>query len=168
VTFSGDKLMGGPQAGVIAGRSALVDACAAHPLARALRPGALVLAALQETLLAYLRRDGQAIPFWRMAAAPLDDLRGRAEVIVRAVGGPPHPMVVECRSTAGGGAAAGMEIPSIGLALDGDRKAELRRCDPPVIARTHNGRTICDLRSVDPSQDASLADALARLAATTG
>ncbi|MBV9039874.1 MAG: L-seryl-tRNA(Sec) selenium transferase, partial [Acidimicrobiia bacterium] len=67
VTFSGDKLLGGPQAGVVAGRADLVEACAAHPLARALRPGALVLSALQETALAYLRRDGDAIPFWRMA-----------------------------------------------------------------------------------------------------
>src|SRR5206468_8988169 len=64
VTFSGDKLLGGPQAGVIAGRADLVAACARHPLARALRPGGLVLGALQETVLAYLRRDAATIPFW--------------------------------------------------------------------------------------------------------
>ncbi|HEX9970001.1 MAG TPA: L-seryl-tRNA(Sec) selenium transferase, partial [Acidimicrobiales bacterium] len=81
VTFSCDKLLGGPQAGVIAGRRELVEACAGHPLARALRPGSLVLGALQETLLAYLRRDGDAIPFWRMACTPVDVLRGRAEAI---------------------------------------------------------------------------------------
>ena len=68
VTFSGDKLLGGPQAGIIAGRAELVDACRRHPLARALRPGSLVLAALQDTALAYLRGDGSAIEFWRMAA----------------------------------------------------------------------------------------------------
>ncbi|MGH8998561.1 MAG: L-seryl-tRNA(Sec) selenium transferase, partial [Acidimicrobiia bacterium] len=72
VTFSGDKLLGGPQAGVIAGRADLVDRCARHPLARAFRPGGLVLTALQQTALAYLHRDGDAIPFWRMAALPVE------------------------------------------------------------------------------------------------
>ncbi|MYI14927.1 MAG: L-seryl-tRNA(Sec) selenium transferase, partial [Acidimicrobiaceae bacterium] len=77
VTFSGDKLLGGPQAGIIAGRAELVDACRRHPLARALRPGSLVLAALQDTALAYLRGDGRAIEFWRMAAAGPAERRGR-------------------------------------------------------------------------------------------
>ena len=77
VTFSGDKLLGGPQAGVIAGRADLVAACSAHPLARALRPGALVLGALQDVLLAYLRRDaGTTVPFWRMAGLPGGRPRG--------------------------------------------------------------------------------------------
>src|SRR5204863_316724 len=72
VTFSGDKLLGGPQAGIIAGRRDLVDQCARHPLARALRPGGLVLAALQDTALAYLRRDaGRTVPFWAMATIPV-------------------------------------------------------------------------------------------------
>src|SRR5690606_7437350 len=75
VTFSGDKLLGGPQAGIIAGRADLVAACARHPLARALRPGGLVLGALQDVALTYLRRDGQAIPFWRMATTPVAELR---------------------------------------------------------------------------------------------
>ena len=83
VTFSGDKLFGGPQAGIIAGRVDLVEKCARHPLARALRPGSLVLGALQQVALAYLRRDGQAIEFWRMASAAADELECRA----RAVGG---------------------------------------------------------------------------------
>src|SRR5205814_3877612 len=104
VTFSGDKLLGGPQAGVIAGRSDLVEACAAHPLARALRPGGLVLGALQETALAYLRRDGDAIPFWRMATAPVEELRRRAGA--RGVGG-----VVDTLAVAGAGSLPGLEIP---------------------------------------------------------
>ncbi len=87
VTFSGDKLLGGPQAGIIAGRADLVAACAAHPLARALRPGGLVLGSLQDVALAYLRRDAAVtIPFWRMVDAPVTVLRDRALRIVTEAG----------------------------------------------------------------------------------
>jgi L-seryl-tRNA(Ser) seleniumtransferase len=154
VTFSGDKLMGGPQAGIIAGRRDLVALCARHPLNRALRPGGMVLAALQETALAYLRRDGDAIPFWRMAAAPVDGLRARAEAM--GVG-----KVVDTTAVAGGGSVPGQDLPSAGVAVDGDFAARLRAGTPPVVARVHDGRTICDLRTVDPADDAVLADALA-------
>ena len=122
VTFSGDKLMGGPQAGFIVGSGELVERCRRHPLARALRPGGLVLAAVQEVALAYLRRDGAAIPFWRMATVPLEELRRRAETL--AVG-----EVVECASVPGGGSAPGVTIASWGVAFDGDRTATWRaRC----------------------------------------
>ena len=95
MTFSGDKLLGGPQAGIIAGRSELVEACAAHPW-RALRPGGLMLSALQDVLLACLRRDaGRTVPFWRMATLPLVELEGRARAVVTAVGA--------CRSVGGRG-----------------------------------------------------------------
>jgi L-seryl-tRNA(Ser) seleniumtransferase len=154
VTFSGDKLLGGPQAGVIAGRADLVAACARHPLARALRPGGLVLGALQETLLAYLRRDAAAIPFWRMATTEVIELRRRATSM--GVG-----EVVECSSVAGGGSLPGLEIPSVGVALDGDQTAALRDHDPPVIARVADDRTIADLRTVDAADDPVLAKALA-------
>ena len=154
VTFSGDKLMGGPQAGIIAGRADLVALCARHPLNRALRPGGLVLAALQETVLAYLRRDGDAIPFWRMAAAPVDGLRARAEAL--GVG-----KVVDTVAVAGGGSVPGQDVPSAGVALEGDHAAALRRLDPPIVARVHEGMTICDLRTVDPLDDPVLAAALA-------
>jgi L-seryl-tRNA(Ser) seleniumtransferase len=153
VTFSGDKLMGGPQAGIIAGRADLVALCARHPLNRALRPGGLVLAALQETVLAYLRRDGDAIPFWRMAAAPVDGLRARAEAL--GVG-----KVVDTVAVAGGGSVPGQDVPSAGVALDGDHAAALRRLDPPIVARVHEGMTVCDLRTVDPLDDPLLAAAL--------
>ena len=153
VTFSGDKLMGGPQAGIIAGRRDLVAACARHPLNRALRPGGLVLAALQETALAYLRRDGDAIPFWRMAAVPVESLRARAEGL--GVG-----KVVDTVAVAGGGSVPGQEVPSAGVAVDGDRAAALRAYDPPIVARVHEGLTICDLRTVDPSDDPVVAAAL--------
>src|SRR5436190_6499719 len=109
VTFSGDKLLGGPQAGIIAGRRDLVDQCARHPLARALRPGGLVLAALQDTALAYLRRDGDAIPFWRMAGAPVEELRTRAGALMAGE-------VVACDAVPGAGTAPGVTIPSAGLA----------------------------------------------------
>jgi L-seryl-tRNA(Ser) seleniumtransferase len=146
VSFSGDKLLGGPQAGIIAGRRDLVALCARHPLNRALRPGGLVLAALQETALAYLRRDGDAIPFWRMAAAPVEGVRARARAM--RVG-----EVVDTVAVVGGGSVPGQEIPSAGVAFDGDRAAALRACDPPVVARVHEGRTICDFRTVDEADD---------------
>jgi L-seryl-tRNA(Ser) seleniumtransferase len=153
VSFSGDKLLGGPQAGIVAGRRDLVAACARHPLNRALRPGGMVLAALQETALAYLRRDGDAIPFWRMAATPVEELRARAEAI--GVG-----KVVDTVAVAGGGSVPGQDVPSAGVALDGDYAARLRAYDPPIVARVHEGQTICDLRTVDPADDHLLAKAL--------
>jgi L-seryl-tRNA(Ser) seleniumtransferase len=153
VTFSGDKLLGGPQAGVIAGRADLVEACAAHPLARALRPGALVLAALQETALAYLRRDGDAIAFWRMATTPVEQLRRRADAI--GVG-----QTADTIALAGAGSLPGLDIPSAGIAVDGDITAALRAHDPPVIARTRDHRTLLDLRTVDPADDAVVAKAV--------
>jgi L-seryl-tRNA(Ser) seleniumtransferase len=156
ITFSGDKLMGGPQAGVIAGRADLVAACAAHPLARALRPGGLVLAALQDVALAYLRRDPGAIPFWRMATASVEELAARA----RALGvGRPGP----CQSVTGGGTLPDVEIPSMGVSVDGDHVATLRAQRRPVVARALDGATVCDLRTVDPADDAVVAEALSAL-----
>jgi L-seryl-tRNA(Ser) seleniumtransferase len=153
VTFSGDKLMGGPQAGIVAGQAELVAACARHPLNRALRPGGLVLAALQETALAYLRRDADAIPFWRMAATPVEAVRARAAAL--GVGD-----VVATTAVAGGGSVPGQEVPSAGIAVPGDHTAALRANDPPVVARVHEGATVCDLRTVDPADDSVLADAV--------
>jgi L-seryl-tRNA(Ser) seleniumtransferase len=162
VTFSGDKLLGGPQAGVLAGRADLVAACARHPLARALRPGALVLAALQDVLLAYLRREAvERIPFWRMATAPADELRRRAERIAEAA--PFASTVVPTESLAGAGSLPGAVIPSFGLALDGDRRAELRRAEPPIVARVREEQTFLDVRTVDPSDDEHVAAALGTL-----
>ena len=157
VTFSGDKLLGGPQAGVIAGDAALVERCARHPLARALRPGSLILGALQETALAYLRRDSAAIPFWRMATTPVDALRARA--VALGAGD-----VVACASVAGGGSLPGLEIPSAGVAVPGDHTAELRSGHPPIVARVIGDRTILDLRTVDPADDAVVAKAVSALA----
>ncbi len=156
VTFSGDKLFGGPQAGIIAGHAELVARCARHPLARALRPGGLVLGALQATALAYLEEDGQAIPFWRMASLSVDALSGRAEAL--SAGEP-----TDTRSTPGGGTLPGVEIPSVGVRVPGDRRAELRDRERPLIARVVDGDTIIDLRTVHPDDDAEVAAALTAL-----
>lgn len=158
VTFSGDKLLGGPQAGIVAGRADLVAACAAHPLARAVRAGGMVLVALQETLLAYLRRQPDRIPLWRMATAPLAAVRARAERVAEVVG--PPASVTTCASTTGGGSLPGRSIASAGVTVPGDRRAALRRHRPPVVATVVGGRTVCDLRTVDPAHDADLAGAL--------
>ena len=160
VTFSGDKLLGGPQAGVVAGRADLVAACARHPLYRALRPGGLVLAGLQETALAYLRRDaGRTVPFWCMASAPVEALWSRAEAVAKAAGG--GATVVASQAVAGGGSVPGLGIPSAAVALAGDHTGRLRLHRPPVVARLAEGRTLADLRTVDPADDEVLAEALA-------
>src|SRR5204862_4227719 len=104
VTFSGDKLLGGPQAGIIVGRRALIDRLKAHPLARALRADKLTLAGLQAVAHAYLEGDATAIPFWRMACEPVDALRVRAEVIAPAA---PGTKVVDTAAVAGGGTLPG-------------------------------------------------------------
>ena len=155
VTFSGDKLLGGPQAGVIAGSAELVNACARHPLARALRPGGLVLHALQQVALAYLRRDGNAIPFWRMATADAATLQQRAIAVAIYAGTP-----IECTSVVGGGSLPGVGIPSWGIAVERDVTASLRAHTPPVVARVHEGRTVLDLRTVDAGDDTVVAAAL--------
>ena len=156
VSFSGDKLFGGPQAGIIAGDTELVARCALHPLARALRPGGLVLGALQATALAYLHDDGQAIPFWRMASLTVDSLRARAEALDA---GEPTPT----SSTPGGGTLPGVEIPSLGVCIRGDRRTELRERDRPLIARLIDGDTVVDLRTVHPDDDVEVAAAFGAL-----
>ena len=159
VTFSGDKLFGGPQAGIIAGDADLVAKCSRHPLARALRPGALILGALQATALAYLREDGEAIPFWRMATLSVESLRARAASM--GVG-----EVIETRSTPGGGTLPGVEIPSAGVAFnspDGELRTRLRELDRPIIGRIEKNHTILDLRTVHPDDDAAVANAVRSL-----
>lgn len=136
----------------------MVAACAAHPLARALRPGSLVLHALQDLALAYLARDGTAIPFWRMATTPVEELRARARTI-------DPELALDTVAVPGGGTLPGVEIPSAGLLLPGDRVDDLRANDPPVIARVADDSTILDLRTVHPDDDAVVAAAIATLVA---
>ncbi len=161
VTFSGDKLLGGPQAGIIAGRADLVAQCARHPLARALRPGGLVLGALQATTLAYLDRTATTtIPFWRMVARTAAELEHRAEAICTEsrIGTP-----VEMIALPGAGSAPGVTMPSFGIVLRGDHLAALRSGPTPVIGRVRDGFTSLDLRGVEPDDDSIIADALRRL-----
>jgi L-seryl-tRNA(Ser) seleniumtransferase len=161
ITFSGDKLLGGPQAGIIAGSAELVERCARHPLARALRCGGLVLAALQDVALSYLNRTVTTdIAFWRMVDQSTDDLRSRAQLIVAKAG---TGAVVQTEALPGAGSAPGVSMPSIGISLAGDVLAPLRAQDPPVIARTRDGRTVLDLRSVDPADDGVVIAALSAL-----
>ena len=158
VTFSSDKLLGDPQAGIIAGRADLVQACVSHPLARALRPGSHVLLALQEAALAFLRRTAcDDIPFWRMASTPLTALDRRATAIIAAAG---IGEIVASEAVPGAGSAPGTTIESLAIRLEGDHLASLRAADPPVIARTRDGATFLDVRTIDAVDDGHVAAAL--------
>jgi L-seryl-tRNA(Ser) seleniumtransferase len=158
VTFSGDKLLGGPQAGIIAGRADLVQACMRHPLARALRPGAHVLLALQQVALSYIDRSAaETIPFWRMVATSVDELQRRGEAIVHEAG---VGSVVPSEAIPGAGSAPGATMPSVAISVRGDLLSSLRAARPPVVARARDGATLLDLRSVDPDDDAHLASVL--------
>lgn len=160
VMFSGDKLLGGPQCGIIAGRADLVAACKRHPLMRALRPGSHVLVALQHVLLSFIGRTvADDVPFWRMAAAPLAEIERRARHIADSSGA----TLVATRAVPGAGSTPGAVIDSFGVSVPGDRTRELRRCAIPVVARTEEGRTILDMRSVSPHDDADIVAALRQL-----
>jgi L-seryl-tRNA(Ser) seleniumtransferase len=162
ITFSGDKLLGGPQAGIIAGRADLVEQCLRHPLARALRPGGLVLAAMQTTALTYLdKRAATDIAFWRMVATPIDELQARAESMVDAIRlVHPSARVESTEALPGAGSAPGVTMPSVGVVIDGDLLRPLRQFATPVIARSRNDRTSLDLRSIRPVDDQIVIDAL--------
>lgn len=159
VTFSGDKLLGGPQAGVIVGRADLVAACAAHPLARAVRADKVTLAVLQAVALEYLAGRAGDLPVWRMAAAAVADLHDRADRLCAAV---PGGSVVATEAVAGGGSVPGLTIPSVGVAWAvNDPDAALARLrDRDVVARVERDAVVCDLRTVDPADDDLLAAAL--------
>ncbi len=158
VLFSGDKLYGGPQAGIIAGRADLVATCGRHPLARALRPGSLVMHALHETTLAYLDRRGGDIPFWAMASRTPVELQARADAIDATLG---TALSASCQSVPGGGTLPTVTIPSHGLRITSDVSDALRNLDRPIIARVEDRHTIIDLRTVDPTDDDYLSQALA-------
>jgi L-seryl-tRNA(Ser) seleniumtransferase len=143
VCFSGDKLLGGPQAGIVVGRADLVEQLRRHPLQRALRADKLTLAALEGTLALALEAPDQ-IPVVRMLREPLEAVRARATRLAELVGGE----VEETIARAGGGALPLTELPSFGCAVEEDLAAKLRTCDPPVIALVRDGRTLLDCRTL--------------------
>jgi len=166
VCFSCDKLLGGPQAGVIAGRRELVQAARSHPLMRALRPDKLTLATLCATLDLYRRGEEDAIPAVAMLRAQAGALRRRAETLLARVGDA-HDISVDliaCESTAGGGAKPTASLPSWGLAIGGrgadDIAAALRAGDPPILARIEDERVIIDVRCLFESELDVVADAI--------
>ena len=172
VTYSGDKLLGGPQAGLISGDPELVKKIRGNPLFRALRVDKMFYAALEATLLAYLREDYDAIPTLRMMRISEDELQQRAEHIARQLrtSSPQRAIeVVESRSVLGGGSAPGATLPSravsIKCAVSCDEiMKRLRQWETPIIARVENDRVLLDLRTVAPAQDATIAAALQEIA----
>jgi L-seryl-tRNA(Ser) seleniumtransferase len=163
--FSGDKLLGGPQSGIIVGRRALVDALRRHPLVRALRVDKMTYAALEATLAEYAAdRAVMTVPVQRMLAMTAGEIRARAEAVARAIGAMNgwRAAIVEGTSAVGGGSAPGVELPTWLVAIERDGltpdalEARLRRLTPPVIARIEHDRVLLDLRTVAPDQDQQL------------
>jgi len=162
VTFSGDKLLGGPQAGIILGRKKLIEKIKKHPLARALRPDKTCLAGLNSTLLHYLRGEAETkIPVWQMISKTPEEIYLVANRWKEFLS---FGEVTENRSTIGGGSMPGETLPTYVLALTMKnpdfflRKA--RQSDPPIIARIENEKVLLDPRTVFPSQEEQLLIAL--------
>ena len=166
VTFSGDKLLGGPQAGVLVGKRAAIERCRTHPLMRALRPDKLTIAALIATLESYRRGRAEIeLPVWRMIAATPRSLAERASALAtRLATEGIAAETIATSSTVGGGALPEETQPSFAVALSGPHvtklAASLRAGDPPVIARIVDERVALDLRSVLPEHDEALARAV--------
>ena len=165
VMFSGDKLLGGPQAGIIVGTRAVIDIIRRHPLMRALRVDKMTYAALEATLQAYARERPSDLPVMRMLSLTVDDVDMRAVTVARALteGGVPA-RVVDGESAIGGGGAPGTTLPTRLVELSGDTlsaqavQAAFRQGQPAVIVRIQDDRVVIDLRTVPPDADAVLVD----------
>lgn len=155
VTASGDKLLGGPQCGLVLGRRDLVRRLARHPLARALRVDKMTLAALEATVRGPRTPTEQAL---HAAAGTLRERAGRLAALLRGAG--IDARAVESEAAVGGGGAPGVVLPSAAVAVPGAFAARLRRGVPAVMGRVEDGRCLLDLRSVPPGQDADLAEAV--------
>jgi L-seryl-tRNA(Ser) seleniumtransferase len=164
VCFSGDKLLGGPQAGIVVGRSALVEALRRHPLQRALRADKLTLAALEGTLalLADPARARREIPVLRMLEEPLETVRARAERLAGLVGGE----IEETAARVGGGALPLAELPSAACAVEEALAGPLRGGEPPVVGIVRDGRVLLDARTLTDAEVDEVAQAVARARAT--
>jgi L-seryl-tRNA(Ser) seleniumtransferase len=159
VCFSGDKLLGGPQAGIVVGRSELVERLRRHPLQRALRADKLTLAALEGTLsLALDPETRDRIPVLRMLHEPVEVVRARAERLASLVEGE----VEETVARVGGGALPLAELPSAACAVEEDLAEALRLGDPPVIAVVRDGRTLLDCRTITDPEVGEVAEAVRR------
>ncbi len=162
ITFSGDKLLGGPQAGLIVGKAEAIARLRSHPLARALRVDKMTLAALDATLRAYRQgRAGDEIPVWHMIAQTAETIQERARQFRRLLAAANFETeLIPGQSTVGGGSLPGETLPTVLLALALPRPdsaaAALRRGDPPVICRIQNERLLVDMRTVLPEQEQAL------------
>ncbi len=171
VTFSGDKLLGGPQAGIVAGRRELVERIGRHPLARAVRADKTTLAGIAATLRHYQRGDAiEAIPVLRMMAAELGVLAPRATTLAARLGSVGIDVdIVETRNFVGGGSLPGQSQPGVALAIssdDADTLARRLRTEPetPVYGRIEDGRLLIELRTIAPEDDEALVLAITGLA----
>jgi L-seryl-tRNA(Ser) seleniumtransferase len=156
VTASADKLLGGPQAGLLLGEAGLVERLRRSPFARALRVDKLTLAALEATL------TGPPTPVTRALSAAVEDLIGRAADIVARLAGVTDTAVVRSTAAVGGGGAPGVDLPSAAVALPAELAAPLRTGTPPVVGHVKDGRLLLDLIAVAPDDDAALVSAVVR------
>jgi len=160
VTFSGDKLLGGPQAGIAVGRADLVAKLRKHPFARALRVDKMQIAALEAVLHLHAAGRRGELPVWRMLTTKPAELRRRARALAEALGGD----VVKVESATGGGSMPGRALPSWAVRVSGKRPtalaAQLRRDRPTVFVRVDEAAVLLDLRTVDPAEDDDLTRAV--------
>jgi len=173
VAYSGDKLLGGPQAGMLSGKTEAIARIRSNPLFRALRVDKLTYAALEATLMAYIKQDHNAIPTLLMLRMPADEIRTRAQVIrARVESGNSSALQLEIvagQSVIGGGTAPSATLATALLAVTHQSMnadslaARLRAVEPPIVARIEEGRVLLDLRNVFPEQDAAIAQALTRI-----
>jgi L-seryl-tRNA(Ser) seleniumtransferase len=164
VCFSGDKLLGGPQAGILVGPARWIEPLGRHPLYRALRPDKTALVLMDHTLRAHASGRLRQIPLYAMLHTPLDQLKRRARSVgrrLRQLGVPARGLAT--RAALGGGTTPTETIPSYGLAVPGTQRLgdALRRRRPPVIARIEDDQVVLDLRTVFPEQDRELVGAVA-------
>jgi L-seryl-tRNA(Ser) seleniumtransferase len=177
VTYSGDKLLGGPQAGMLSGKPARIARIRQNPLFRALRVSKLTYAALEATLLAYLRQDHDSVPALRMMRMDVNEISVRVSALVETLRATSERQATSLRieivageSVIGGGSTPGAALPTVLLAVAckglnaGQLAARLRAAEPAVIARVEERRVLLDLRTVFPEEDAAVAQALAAIA----
>ncbi|MBA2357855.1 MAG: L-seryl-tRNA(Sec) selenium transferase, partial [Actinobacteria bacterium] len=159
VCFSGDKLLGGPQAGIVVGRADLIDQLRRHPLQRALRPDKLTLAALEGTLSLHLdsERARREVPILRMLTEETPQVCSRAERLARLLGGE----VEETIARVGGGALPLAELPSFACAVEESLADLLRAGEPPVVSVVRDGRCLLDCRTLTDSEVEEVAAAVA-------